>query len=582
MHKTHSRFFVLALTVMALLMMALAATGTGAAPTVLFDSIPVPYPGGFPSLGYQATQTNEFGDHIQLVASGQKLGTAVLSLTNWACENDFTPNGSGGWTPDRASGEPCISAPGTSFEHPITLNLYNVDTSGSVPALGSLITSKTEDFDILFRPSSDFANCGDTRWYDPVAGACYNGYAFNITFDFSGDNITLPQDVIYSVVYNTQTYGPAPIGAGGPYNSLNVSLTDADPSIGVDVEEDALFWNTETAGWYADGGTGGVNIFRRDTEWTPYTGVIRLSTYETPAPVTPSGSTTVCDTGTVDIAIGPVTGIYGYEFIAKYDKTLVSATAAFDHDWFDIDDNGYEGPAGWQAECDNSVGECKFAYTRGFPDVGLTGTGTVATIDFTSVLGPVANDFDVTIEDIVLSDIDGYPIASVGGTHTVSVCGTATVSGKVSLQGRPWTPGIGISGTGQGFMVNLTNGTYGTFTATPSFFDGSFTVTDVKFNEGGTNYTIDADHFLYLKHGKTPLAVNGNVTGQNTRLLGGDANNDTTVSIADVTCVGNAFNQPAPWTCVGGSPDINADAKVNIQDLSITGGNFSLSDTQPW
>jgi hypothetical protein len=310
--------------------------------------------------------------------------------------------------------------------------------------------------------------------------------------------------------------------------------------------------------------------------------VIRLNQVETPAPVVPSGDTAVCDDGTVSIDIGPVTDIYGYEFVVTYDETLVSATAAFDHNWFDPSLTGNDGPAAWQAVCDDNVGECRFAYTRGFPDLGLTGTGTVATIDFASVLGPVATSFDVAVEDIVLSDIDGYPIASEGQTHTIDVCGTATVSGKVSLQGRPWTPGIGISGPGQGFVVNLTGGPGAPYTVTPNPFNGTFTITGVQFLAGGSNYTIDADHSLYLKHGKTPLLVNGNVTGQNTRLLGGDANNDTNITIADATCIGNAFNVPGPWSCTGGSPDINADAKVNIQDLSIMGGNFGLSDTQPW
>ena len=169
-----------------------------------------------------------------------------------------------------------------------------------------------------------------------------------------------------------------------------MSLTSADPSIGADVEEDALFWNTETAGWYADGGTGGTNVFRRDTEWTPYTGVIRLNQYEVPVPVTPSAtSTTVCDTGTVDIAIGPVTGIYGYQFKVTYDQTLVSAVAAFDHTWFDpAPSGGFPGPAGWQAECDNGTGVCQFAYTRGTQAPALTSTvdNVVAHITFTSLL----------------------------------------------------------------------------------------------------------------------------------------------------------------------------------------------------
>ena len=85
----------------------------------------------------------------------------------------------------------------------------------SVPALGALIATETQTFGIPFRPSADTVNCTGDRWYDPVLGACYSGYAFNITFDFSAANVFLPQEVVYSVVYDTQTYGPNPLALVG-------------------------------------------------------------------------------------------------------------------------------------------------------------------------------------------------------------------------------------------------------------------------------------------------------------------------------------------------------------------------------
>ena len=56
---------------------------------VIYDSIPMPYPGSFPSLGYEATSTDEFGDHIAFAGTDRELDSVVVSLTNWACENDF-------------------------------------------------------------------------------------------------------------------------------------------------------------------------------------------------------------------------------------------------------------------------------------------------------------------------------------------------------------------------------------------------------------------------------------------------------------------------------------------------------------
>jgi Thrombospondin type 3 repeat len=78
--------------------------------------------------------------------------------------------------------------------------------------------------------------------------------------------------------HNTADYGPAPIGAPGPYNSLNVGLHDStvDPpiSVGSDREADALFWNTSFVGFYTAPCPGGT--FCRDTAWTPFTPAIRI------------------------------------------------------------------------------------------------------------------------------------------------------------------------------------------------------------------------------------------------------------------------------------------------------------------
>ena len=61
------------------------------------------------------------------------------------------------------------------------------------------------------------------------------------------------------------------------------------------------------------------------------------------------------------------------------------------------------------------------------------------------------------------------------------------------------------------------------------------------------------------------------------------------MEINDLTCIGGQFGYPilVPPTPItpcdgGGSPDINADGKVNVQDLSITGGNFDKCGPQPW
>ena len=245
---------------------AVAVVPAAAAPsdTVVYDSVPATLASSYPSLGYQATSTDEFGDYIVLGGSQRELTTATVGMVSWTCGN---------W---ESGSSPCTTTPGDTYTHPITLNLYAVDTSGAVPAAGTLLTSITQDQAIPYRPSASAECTGGNagKWWD--GAACNNGYAFTLTFDLGG--VVVPGEVIVAVAYNTQTHGAAPAGVTGPYNSLNVALAPAAPSVGTDETEDEVLWDTSVAGFYADGGAGGTDTLRVDTDWSGYHGLIlRLS-----------------------------------------------------------------------------------------------------------------------------------------------------------------------------------------------------------------------------------------------------------------------------------------------------------------
>lgn len=229
-----------------------------------FNTIPDPLAGNYPSQPYQAQQTAEFGDHIQFAGTARDLSSVTVTMSSWAKHSDYP------------------AMPPVGFTHPLTLNIYNVDKSGTAPALGTLIKSVTQNFVMQWRPEGD-PSCPNTGYGAGFAwkasnGTCYNGFAFNVVFDLNNEGITLPDEIIYGIASNTQTWGYAPIGAPGPYNSLNFALNNmSGPSTGTDVEPDAAFLNTETAGWYSDGGLAGVGTFRRDTGWTGYVPAVRFS-----------------------------------------------------------------------------------------------------------------------------------------------------------------------------------------------------------------------------------------------------------------------------------------------------------------
>ena len=72
-------------------------------------------------------------------------------------------------------------------------------------------------------------------------------------------------------------HGYTPIaGNGGSLDPLNGGLVAA-PTVGPDVDADAISWNTSYGPFYADTGAAGVGTFRHDTAWAPYVPAIELS-----------------------------------------------------------------------------------------------------------------------------------------------------------------------------------------------------------------------------------------------------------------------------------------------------------------
>ena len=267
-------------------------------PAIIYNSIPGPsLPPNVPSLGYQATQSAEFGDLIQFAGAGRSLTTVTLVMSDWALASDW-PSFNPSWT------------------HPITLNLFNVDSSGPNPAPGTLIATRTNTFPIPWRPPADPTCPGGTAWR-AGDGNCYNGFAFTISFDLTGT--TVPNQIIYGVAYNTLTWGYHPIGVEGPYESLNFGLATVAPSVGTNPFPDTAYWNTATAGNYADGGTGGVNVFRRDTAWTPFSGAISFQT----AAVAAAPDTCLRDNTTGDfLEWNATTGDYTFTHCGPHGFTL--------------------------------------------------------------------------------------------------------------------------------------------------------------------------------------------------------------------------------------------------------------------
>lgn len=307
-----ARFASLVLSILiAFSMVAQPSFNAQALPTTVYNAIPAVLPYNMASMGFQATQTAEFGDYIHLAGTDRYLQTVTVTMSNWARNSEY----------------PLMSAAG--FDHPITINIYSAVPGMPLNTVGTLLGTVTQTKTIPWRPEGD-PTCPDTGYgagfgWRAADMNCYNGMAFNLTFDMSSLALTLPDDIIVGVAYNTQTWGAAPIGVTGPYNSLNVGASGT-LTTGTDDNTDNVFFNTSTAGWYTDGGAGGVGIFREDTAWGAY-GTVPIQIVAGPPPVPAVGlsttsinfgnqtvgtssaaqTVTVTNTGTGDLHIGQLT-----------------------------------------------------------------------------------------------------------------------------------------------------------------------------------------------------------------------------------------------------------------------------------
>lgn len=155
--------------------------------------------------------------------------------------------------------------------------------------MGDLLTSKTQTFNIRYRPSANDVRCpgaDEGKWFKKVT--CYNGFAQSIKFGFAGE--TLTSHVIWTVAFNTSGYGETPLGystacsqttEGCPYDSLNVGLNTSAtaPYVGADAQPAGAYLDSATPGQYCDAGTSGVGTLRLDDDcWGGFVPMAEITT----------------------------------------------------------------------------------------------------------------------------------------------------------------------------------------------------------------------------------------------------------------------------------------------------------------
>ncbi len=242
-----------------------------------YDSIPTGrLASDFASFGYECCQVNEFGTGVNLRRPG-KLKEVSFVLDSWGCEHRAAPTIVG-------QAGVCTTKPGASFPVRITLNVYAVCSTGpcATSEVGALVATQTKTFNIPYRPSDSPKQCPvqtvtyTNAFFDPISRLCVHGLANEITFSFWGGT-PLPNPAIFTLAYNTTTWGYHPIGnapcsstlAGCGYDSLNVVAdSTGGESVGTYLNANTAFVNYVTGANYCDGGASGFDFLRADTNAT--------------------------------------------------------------------------------------------------------------------------------------------------------------------------------------------------------------------------------------------------------------------------------------------------------------------------
>jgi hypothetical protein len=213
---------------------ALAGTAlAGIKSSTIFNSTTPNGPAtNLPSYGAEAYSFQKIGDKITFAGTARSLSSATVTMSSWACQT-------GSW-----NGKDCATEAGATFSQPITLTIWDADRTNQ-------LATSTQTFEIPYRPSAS-PKCVDAngnatgQWYQPSAKTCKNGLANDVTFNFSG--VSLPDTVVYEISYDTNNQGPNPEGVPGPYDSLNVAITNA-PTAGTSVDTNIWIDGVANAGF---------------------------------------------------------------------------------------------------------------------------------------------------------------------------------------------------------------------------------------------------------------------------------------------------------------------------------------------
>ena len=123
--------------------------------------------------------------------------------------------------------------------------------------------------------------------------------------------------------------------------------------------------------------------------------------------------------------IADAADLYGYQFVVTFDPAHVEATAAGFDDSFLTNPLG--SPPNWDATIDNASGRVTFARTRQYPDTGVSGDGVLATVTLRGKSGASPGTYEIGLDQLKLSDIDGTSLPVTGTSGWLTLDGSTLI-----------------------------------------------------------------------------------------------------------------------------------------------------------
>jgi PKD repeat protein len=269
---------------------------------------------------------------------------------------------------------------------------------------------------------------------------------------------------------------------------------------------------------------------------------------------------------TVDVMVAGATDMYGAAVEIHFDPALVEVVDA------DPGTPGVQITPGTcpspdfpvQNEANNATGVINYDVISLAPSPPCD-NGVVASITFH---GLAEGTSPVHFSSWLLADTGGFEIpaaATDGEVHVTAVC---LLEGFVDLQGRS-------DHSGAEFCAHGPGGPFCAWTDPAGYYE-------VAVPQDTYDLTLEMERYLDSEMAGVFCPAGTTVTLPPITLPGGDANDDDTINILDLSLMGSHYLLNCGDPGWDERADINNDCTVNILDLVLAGGNYLSSSPVPW